>query len=65
MADLEARLLDVVSELHIAFGAAVDDDYTHDEALTATQCNRSPSCGPVPHRKSRRCCVRVTSSVCR
>ena len=36
MADVEARLLEVVSERDISFGADVDDDYTHDEALTAT-----------------------------
>ena len=36
MADLEARLLDVVTERAVSFGADVDDDYMHDEALTAT-----------------------------
>jgi glycolate oxidase len=36
MADLEARLLDVLAPRHLAFGDAIDDDYTHDEALTAT-----------------------------
>ncbi len=36
MADLEARLLDVLSERAVSFGDDVDDDYMHDEALTAT-----------------------------
>jgi len=35
MADLEARLLDVLPGAQIAFGDEVSDDYTHDEALTA------------------------------
>jgi glycolate oxidase len=34
MADLEARLRDVVAPRHVDFGAEVGDDYTHDEALT-------------------------------
>jgi glycolate oxidase len=34
MADLEARLRDVVAPPHVDFGAEVADDYTHDEALT-------------------------------
>jgi len=34
MADLEARLRDVVAPPHVDFGAEVGDDYTHDEALT-------------------------------
>jgi len=36
MADLEARLLEVLAPNHLQFGEAVGDDYTHDEALTAT-----------------------------
>jgi glycolate dehydrogenase FAD-linked subunit len=34
MADLEARLRDVVAPPHVDFGAEVGEDYTHDEALT-------------------------------
>jgi glycolate oxidase len=34
MADLEARLLEVVAPAQLSFGDAVGDDYTHDEALT-------------------------------
>ncbi len=34
MGDLESRLLDVLEPQHVAFGADVGDDYTHDEALT-------------------------------
>jgi glycolate oxidase len=34
MADLEARLRDVVAPAHVDFGADVGDDYTHDESLT-------------------------------
>src|SRR3954451_18332305 len=36
MADLEARLSEVLTSGHVDFGAAVADDYTHDEALTGT-----------------------------
>jgi len=36
MADLEARLLDVLAPQHVDLGDAIRDDYTHDEALTAT-----------------------------
>jgi len=36
MADLEARLLDVLAPQHVEFGAAVGEDYTHDDALTST-----------------------------
>ena len=36
MADLEARLAEVLTERHLAFGDAIGDDYTHDEALTGT-----------------------------
>src|SRR5438552_217636 len=35
MADLEARLLEVLAPKHVQFGEAVGEDYTHDEALTA------------------------------
>jgi len=35
MADLEARLLEVLAPQHVQFGDAVGEDYTHDEALTA------------------------------
>lgn len=35
MADLESRLGEVLAQEHLAFGGAVVDDYTHDEALTA------------------------------
>jgi glycolate oxidase len=34
MADLEARLLDVVGAQQVLVGDAIGDDYTHDEALT-------------------------------
>jgi glycolate oxidase len=34
MADLEARLLEVLAPPHLAFGDAISDEYTHDEALT-------------------------------
>jgi glycolate oxidase len=34
MADLEARLRDVVASAHVDYGADVGDDYTHDESLT-------------------------------
>ncbi len=34
MADLEARLLEVLDVRHVEFGDAIGDDYTHDEALT-------------------------------
>ncbi len=34
MADLEARLLEVLDARHVEFGDAIGDDYTHDEALT-------------------------------
>ena len=36
MADLEARLLEVLAPQHVQFGDAIGEDYTHDEALTAT-----------------------------
>ncbi|HEV7526467.1 MAG TPA: FAD-binding oxidoreductase [Acidimicrobiia bacterium] len=36
MADLEARLLEVLAPQHVELGEAIGDDYTHDEALTAT-----------------------------
>jgi glycolate oxidase len=36
MADLEARLSEIVGPQHVLVGDAVGDDYTHDEALTAT-----------------------------
>jgi glycolate oxidase len=36
MADLESRLLDVLPAAHVIVGDAINDDYTHDEALTAT-----------------------------
>src|SRR6476620_9628032 len=36
MADLEARLLEVLAPQHLQFGDAIGDDYTHDEALTGT-----------------------------
>jgi len=36
MSDLEARLREVVPAEHVLTGAAINDDYTHDEALTAT-----------------------------
>ena len=36
MADLEARLLEVLGEQQVLLGAGIGDDYTHDEALTAT-----------------------------
>ncbi len=35
MADLEARLVDVLGAQHVLVGDAVGDDYTHDEALTS------------------------------
>jgi glycolate oxidase len=35
MGDLESRLVDVVGAAHVYVGAAIGDDYTHDEALTA------------------------------
>jgi glycolate oxidase len=35
MADLETRLIDVVGADAVLVGAAINDDYTHDEALTA------------------------------
>ncbi len=34
MADLEARLLNVLGAQHVLVGDAIGDDYTHDEALT-------------------------------
>jgi glycolate oxidase len=34
MADLEARLFDVVGAQHVLVGDAIGDEYTHDEALT-------------------------------
>jgi glycolate oxidase len=36
MADLEARLLEVLASQHVELGDDVGDDYTHDEALTTT-----------------------------
>ena len=36
MADLEARLAEILAPQHVLFGEAVGDDYTHDEALTAS-----------------------------
>jgi glycolate oxidase len=36
MADLEARLLEVLDPKYLQFGDAIGDDYTHDEALSAT-----------------------------
>jgi glycolate oxidase len=36
MADLESRLLEVLPREHVLVGDAINDDYTHDEALTAT-----------------------------
>ncbi len=36
MADLESRLRDAIQNEHVLYGDAVTDDYTHDEALTAT-----------------------------
>ncbi len=36
MADLEARLAEVLTGRHLEFGDAIGDDYTHDEALTGT-----------------------------
>ncbi len=36
MADLEALLHEVLAPQHLAFGDAIGDDYTHDEALTAS-----------------------------
>src|SRR3954452_22260373 len=36
MADLEARLSELLTPRHVDFGVAVGDDYTHDEALTGT-----------------------------
>ncbi len=35
MADLEARLLEVLAAQHLEFGDSVGADYSHDEALTA------------------------------
>jgi glycolate oxidase len=36
MADIEALLKDIVGADHVLTGEAINDDYTHDEALTAT-----------------------------
>jgi glycolate oxidase len=36
MGDLEIRLQDIVGGPHVSLGADISDDYTHDEALTAT-----------------------------
>jgi len=36
MADLEARLLEVLDAQHLLLGAEIGDDYTHDEALTSS-----------------------------
>jgi len=36
MADLEARLVEVLDPRFVQLGTAVGDDYTHDEALTAS-----------------------------
>ena len=36
MADLEARLLEVLAPQHVLLGDAIGEDYTHDEALTGT-----------------------------
>ena len=36
MADLEARLREVLGTQQVLLGAEIGDDYTHDEALTAT-----------------------------
>jgi glycolate oxidase len=36
MGDLESRLVDAVGAAHVLLGTAIGDDYTHDEALTAT-----------------------------
>jgi glycolate oxidase len=38
MADLAARLEDIVGAGHVLTGDAVGDDYGHDETLTATPC---------------------------
>src|SRR5689334_8838842 len=35
MADLEARLVDIIGDNHVLVGDAINGDYTHDEALTA------------------------------
>ncbi|MDQ1475274.1 MAG: glycolate oxidase, partial [Actinomycetota bacterium] len=35
MADLEARLLEILGPEHVLVGDAIGDDYTHDEALSA------------------------------
>src|SRR5688500_14940188 len=36
MVDLAGNLAEIVGEEHVASGDAISDDYTHDEALTAT-----------------------------
>ena len=65
MADLEARLLEVLAPQHVQFGDAIGDDYTHDEALTGRRSGRSPSCDPDPPRKWPQSCASVTSCWCR
>jgi len=36
MSDIAERLAEAIGEIHVLTGSAISDDYTHDEALTAT-----------------------------
>ena len=48
MADIAARLGEIVGAAHVLTGDAIGDDYTHDEALTVdAAAGRRPSCGPA------------------
>ncbi len=55
MADLEARLLDVLDRPQLAFGDAIGDDYTHDEALTGAAVRPLAVVSARIHRGSGRC----------
>ena len=53
MSDIVEALTDVVGSAAVSTGEAIDDDYTHDEALTAIASAPSPSCGRGRRPKSR------------
>ena len=65
MADLEARLLAVLGAPNVLVGDAINDDYTHDEALTATPVRPLAVVRPGIDRRGRgRRARSATSSAC-
>ena len=66
MSDLIVRLTDVVGDAHVLTGDAIPDDYTHDEALTASRCGPLAVVRPGTDGRGRRASLRAwpTSTAC-